>query len=104
MLFRSAGRSEGLTGVWAGDRKLASIGVGVRKWISMHGLALNVTNEALEAFSHITPCGIQDVTMTTLEQEAGRPVTVKEVAGLLEKFFRQELPKLGKPSQSQPAM
>jgi len=90
----AAGRQDGLTGVWVGNRKLASIGVGVRKWVSMHGLALNVTNEALGAFSHITPCGIQDVEMTTLEKEAGRPMAVREVADLLEKIFLRELPNL----------
>ncbi len=74
-----AGRREGLTGVWAGSRKLASIGVGVRKWISMHGFALNVCGE-LEGFSHITPCGIAGVEMTSLSREAGREISVHEAA------------------------
>ncbi len=94
----AGGRSEGLTGVWVGDRKIASIGVGVRKWVSMHGLALNVTTEALAAFSHITPCGIQNVEMTTLEKEAGKPLTVRETADSLAKFFLAELPKLSAPA------
>jgi lipoyl(octanoyl) transferase len=79
----AAGRREGLTGVWAADRKLASIGVGVRKWVSMHGFALNVTRESLAPFSAITPCGIAGVAMTCLEDELGRPITVAEVARLL---------------------
>ena len=57
---------EGLTGVWVQDRKIASIGVGVRKWISMHGFALNVTAESLPPFIHITPCGIEAVSYTHL--------------------------------------
>lgn len=71
---------ESLTGVWAQDRKLASIGVGVRRWITMHGFALNVTRESLAGFAPIVPCGIQNVTMTCLETEAGKPLTVAEVA------------------------
>lgn len=73
------GRREGLTGVWAENRKLASIGVGVRKWISMHGFALNICGE-LEGFSHITPCGIAGVEMTSLSREAGREITVRQAA------------------------
>ena len=79
----TAGRRDGLTGVWVADRKLASIGVGVRKWVSMHGFALNVTRESLAPFSAITPCGIAGVAMTCLEDELARPVTVAEVARLL---------------------
>ncbi len=72
---------EGLTGVWVGDHKLASIGVGVRKWITMHGFALNVTRESLLGFDPIVPCGIQGVTMSCLADEANRLLTVEEVAG-----------------------
>lgn len=86
-----AGRSEGLTGVWVGDRKLASIGVGVRKWISMHGLALNVTNESLAAFQHITPCGIANVQMTSLETEAQAPQNVRVTGFALADIFMDRL-------------
>lgn len=75
-----ATRREGLTGVWVENRKLASIGVGVRKWISMHGFALNVTRESLPPFLAITPCGLDGVRMTCLEVEAGKPISVKEFA------------------------
>lgn len=75
-----AGRREGLTGVWVENRKLASIGVGVRKWISMHGFAINITNESLPAFFAITPCGLDGVSMTSLEKEAGRPIPVAEAS------------------------
>jgi lipoyl(octanoyl) transferase len=78
-----ADRREGLTGVWVENRKLASIGVGVRKWISLHGFALNVTQQSLPPFSAITPCGLDGVSMTSLESETGRPITVKEVADLI---------------------
>ena len=75
-----AGRSDGLTGVWAGARKLASIGVGVRKWVSMHGFAINITRESLPPFFAITPCGIDGVSMSCLESEAGREITMDEAA------------------------
>lgn len=75
-----ATRRDGLTGVWIEDRKLASIGVGVRKWISMHGFALNVTEAAMGSFEHITPCGIAQVTMTCLERECGRSLNVRDIA------------------------
>jgi lipoyl(octanoyl) transferase len=71
---------EGLTGVWAGEKKLASIGVGVRKWISMHGFAINITPESLTGFHHITPCGIQGVTMTNVCDEANTSITTREFA------------------------
>jgi lipoyl(octanoyl) transferase len=93
----SAHRKESLTGVWVADRKLASLGVGLRKWISMHGFAINVCND-LEAFSHITPCGIHGVQMTSLSQEAGRLVSLEEFANVVEAIFPETLEML--PSSS----
>ena len=75
-----AGRREGLTGVWVENRKLASIGVGVSKWISMHGFAINITKESLLPFFAITPCGIDGVVMSCVENEAKRPVSVEMFA------------------------
>ena len=86
-----AGRRDGLTGVWVGNRKLASIGVGVRKWISMHGFAINITNESLPPFFAITPCGLDGVSMTSLEKEAGRPITVAEAAVVIGEEMRRLL-------------
>jgi len=83
-----AARRDGLTGVWVENRKLASIGVGVRKWISMHGFAINITRECLPPFFAITPCGLDGVTMTCLEDEAGRPLTVKEAAMVIGREFQ----------------
>lgn len=66
------GRVPGLTGVWrddpAGRRKLASIGVHARDWVTWHGVALNVEND-LSTFDHVVPCGIDQVQMTTVERE-----------------------------------
>lgn len=83
-----ATRREGLTGVWVENRKLASIGVGVRKWISMHGFAMNVTADCLLPFFAITPCGIEGVVMSCVEHEAGRPVGVDEFAAAFVPHFQ----------------
>jgi lipoyl(octanoyl) transferase len=72
----------GLTGVWVADRKIASIGVGVRHWITMHGFALNVSGD-LAPFDAITPCGIPDVTMTSIEKETGWVRRLESVANLM---------------------
>ena len=69
----------GLTGVWVENRKIASIGVGIRHWITMHGFALNVCGD-LSPFDQIVPCGISNVTMTSIEKETGRQDSVMEVA------------------------
>lgn len=74
----AAGRREGLTGVWVESRKLASIGVGVRKWISMHGFAINITRESLPPFFAITPCGLDGVSMTCLAAETDQEITMEK--------------------------
>src|SRR5205807_10503670 len=81
----TAARRDGLTGVWVEERKIASIGVGVRHWISMHGFALNVNGD-LSPFDQITPCGISNVAMTSIEKEAGKGVTVPAAAVMMEKL------------------
>ncbi len=86
----AAGRSEGQTGVWVEDRKIASIGVGVRHWITMHGFALNVSGE-LDGFANITPCGIAGVTMTSIERETGTAPTVEAVAATAATVFENKL-------------
>lgn len=65
-------------GVWVGDRKLGSIGIAVRRGVSFHGLALNVSN-SLEPFDWIDPCGLHNVTMTSLRQEALRAIDFNSV-------------------------
>ena len=80
-----AQRRESLTGVWVENRKIASIGVGVRHWITMHGFALNVCGD-LSPFDHIVPCGISNVTITSMEKETKKSFTVADVATTLEKL------------------
>jgi lipoate-protein ligase B len=68
----------GMTGVWVGGRKIASIGVALRRWVSWHGFALNVGDD-LAGFAAITPCGIAGVEMTSVAREGG-PAEVAAVA------------------------
>ena len=69
---------DGKTGVWVQNRKIASIGIGVRRWITMHGFALNVASD-LTGFLSITPCGLAGVRMTSLSLELDREVSLEEV-------------------------
>jgi lipoyl(octanoyl) transferase len=79
----AAGRVDGLTGVWVeGERKLAAIGVRVRRGVTTHGLALNVNTE-LRWFAEMVPCGIRDKEVTALARELGRPVDMAEVEDAL---------------------
>ena len=89
----SAARREGLTGVWVQDRKLASIGVGIRHWITMHGFALNVCGD-LSPFANIVPCGISNVTMTSMEKETGPTLSVADAAREFEKVVREKFREL----------
>jgi lipoate-protein ligase B len=66
-----AERNPGLTGVWTRGRKIASIGIHVKQWVTYHGFALNV-NTDLSYFDLIVPCGIRDVVMTSVGMELGR--------------------------------
>jgi len=68
-----AERNPGLTGVWTGGRKIASIGIHVRRWVTTHGFALNVVND-LSGFDLIVPCGIAGVEMTTVRRSGGQAV------------------------------
>ena len=83
-------RREGLTGVWVDTRKIASIGVGVRHWITMHGFALNVCGD-LTPFDKIVPCGINNVTMTSMDRELQRKLSLIEVAGAAKTLVFQHM-------------
>ena len=84
---------DGLTGVWIQNRKIASIGVGVRHWITMHGFALNVCGD-LAPFNQIVPCGIANVAMTSIEQETGKEWPVVEIAAKAKDVALRRIPEL----------
>jgi lipoyl(octanoyl) transferase len=88
-----ASRRESLTGVWVENRKIASIGVGVRHWITMHGFALNVCGD-LSPFTHIVPCGINNVAMTSIEKETGKMFPVADVARAFEQVASHRIKSL----------
>ena len=74
-----AERTIGLTGVWTAGRKIASIGVHAREWVTWHGFALNVSVD-LSYFDLMVPCGISGVVMTSMERETGARIPLGEVA------------------------
>jgi lipoyl(octanoyl) transferase len=82
----AAGRRAGLTGVWVGERKIASIGVGVRRWITLHGFALNVCTE-LEYFDAMVPCGIAGCEMTSVGREIGGRANLGASAEAVQESF-----------------
>ena len=97
----AASRRESLTGVWVENRKIASIGVGVRHWITMHGFALNVRGD-LSPFNHIVPCGINKVAMTSIEKETGKKFSVVEIGEALEKLALDRIIDLRVAPEAQP--
>ena len=80
----SATRKPGWTGVWnaAAERKLASIGVAVKRWVTLHGFALNVATD-LGRFAAINPCGLDAAVMGSMTGELGRPIEMAEVKGVV---------------------
>ena len=82
------------SGVWIrdekGDRKIAAIGIRVARGTVTHGFALNV-NPDLRYFAEIIPCGLPDVITTSLEQELGRSITVKEILPIAQKHLQEAL-------------
>ena len=74
----NASIKQGLTGVWIEDRKIASIGIRVSQWITTHGFALNV-NTDMNYFSNIISCGIDNVSMTSMEKELNKKISISDV-------------------------
>ena len=81
----TAGRIDGLTGVWVDfedgakdPRKICAMGVKSSRWVTMHGLALNV-NTNLDYFNYIVPCGIDDKAVTSMQKELGKNIDISEV-------------------------
>lgn len=81
-----ARRRDRFTGVWVGNRKIASIGVGIRRWVTYHGFAVNVSAD-LSYFDAIVPCGIEGCRMTSLAELGARAATVREFAQLVAACF-----------------
>jgi len=84
----NACQKSGLTGVWVNDKKIASIGIAIRQWITYHGMTMNVNNDDLSNFSLIRPCGM-DIMMASVEGILGDNVEIEEV----NKIFKKEIVK-----------
>jgi len=83
-----AQRGEEYTGVWVGEKKIGSIGIAVKNWITYHGSATNIATD-LKEFQQINPCGLQADVMTSLQRECGREVTLEEFGSvILEQYSR----------------
>ncbi len=86
-----AGRRSGLTGVWVGPRKIQSLGIAVRRWVTWHGLALNVTTD-LAPFRAFDPCGLSGAVMTSMREVLGRDVPMPEVVARIVHHVNDVLP------------
>lgn len=88
----AAERRTGHTGLWVGAEKIVSIGIGVRHWISWHGFSLNIGAD-LSGFSHIVPCGLPGVTMTSMERLLGcsvdKAAVEQEIIACLSRLFNR---------------
>ncbi len=82
----SAGREPEYPGVWVGDEKIGAMGIAVRKWVTMHGISLNVCPD-FEHFSYIIPCGIAAHGVTSMTRVLGRPVAMEAVRSEMRRQF-----------------
>ncbi len=83
-----AHKQDGLTGVWVGSHKIASIGIGVRRWVTFHGFALNV-NPDMSYFSAIIPCGLYGVRITSVQQLLETEVPLGDMKSAVVRSFAQ---------------
>jgi lipoate-protein ligase B len=71
-------RRKGLPGLWVENDKIASIGVQLKKWVTFHGMAVNINND-LSIFDYIVPCGLENIKMTSAAQQTGKQYNIKDV-------------------------
>ncbi|OGL43201.1 MAG: lipoyl(octanoyl) transferase [Candidatus Schekmanbacteria bacterium RBG_13_48_7] len=83
-----ARRNDGQTGVWVGDKKIASIGIAIKKWVSYHGFALNHSTNLLK-FQLIRPCGLNPESISSLRKLLGKPVDREVIINLCLKYFAE---------------
>jgi lipoyl(octanoyl) transferase len=85
---------KGRVGIWVetknGEKKIAALGIKIKKWVSYHGIAINI-NPDLAGFSNIIPCGIKEFGVTSVEEILGKVVDVGEVDGLVKERFLEKI-------------
>ncbi len=86
----TAGRQEGMTGAWVGERKIGAIGVRVERWVTSHGFALNANND-LGGFDLIIPCGLRGKGVTSIAREIGYEVDLDELRRSVAEIFGEVL-------------
>jgi len=82
-------RIEGLRGVWVNDSKIAALGISVRRWITMHGFAINADND-IEGFNYIIPCGIRDKKVTSIKEITKKPIDKSKLKKDVAFYFAEE--------------
>jgi len=80
-------RYKGLTGVWIDKKKVASIGIAIRNWITFHGMSINIKKDDLDNFSLIEPCGM-DIEMTSLETVLGKNIEIEQTKEIFTRKFK----------------
>ena len=90
-----AKREENVTGVWVDNKKIAALGVKVKRWVTMHGLAVNVCRQSIDNFSGIVPCGLEGRDVCCINDFLEQPISVEEfsvhLADALEEIFEIKL-------------
>jgi len=82
----AAARRKGYPGLWIGEKKIGAIGVQLKKWVTLHGMAININND-LGIFENIVPCGIEGVRITSVKNETGRTESIADVKQRLSRLF-----------------
>ena len=79
-----SGRRKGFPGLWVGERKIASIGVRVSRFVTCHGMAINIQND-LSIFGYMVPCGLDGVRMTSVQKETGKMHDMEQIKEQLDR-------------------
>ncbi len=81
-------RKKGFPGLWIGEKKIGSVGVKVKKFVTFHGMAININND-LSIFENIVPCGLEGVQITNLQKETGRDFSMSEIKRTLAELCKE---------------
>jgi lipoyl(octanoyl) transferase len=94
-----AQRVSGVTGAFCEDRKFGALGVRISRWVTMHGIAINVSTD-LDAFSLIVPCGLRTTPVTSLTRETGTQLSVEDASQRATRCFKDVFGYTLRPTQT----